>query len=241
LHSYPWQLYTRLLQLDLMVRLEQTFPVDELKAEFDKVIENYRPAEQFGQYHRGGWSGVALHAIDGNPLDDQDNFDAVCSKTAALKHAPLMEEIIDSFPCEKRRVRLLRLAPGRKIFWHSEPWHSIDSKMVRLHIPITSNDQVGFQISHQDLNWQPGELWYGDFSFPHRLQNSGDTERIHLVIDLETNDAIRKLFPKSLHQQRLRRIKARARCYKMVKAWDKVFATELRLQNSRSKLVDESK
>jgi len=240
-HLYPWQLDTRWHGLEMTARLEQTFPADELKAEFDAVVEHYAPQEQFGHYHRGGWTGVALHAIDGNPLDDQDNLqdpNIVLSKTPALKYAPLMEQIIDSFPCEKRRVRLLRLAPGREVFWHCEPWHSVDSRLLRLHSPIVTNDRVDFQISHEDLRWQPGELWYGDFSFPHRLHNRSDIERIHLVIDLETNDAIRPMLPKSMHAQRLARNRARKRCARMFRYWNRFFGTDAHLVSAQRARAD---
>ncbi|MCP4277494.1 MAG: aspartyl/asparaginyl beta-hydroxylase domain-containing protein [Gammaproteobacteria bacterium] len=231
-HRYPWQLDTRLHGLELTARLKQKFPADQLKAEFDTIIEHYAPQDQFGHYHHGGWTGVALHAIDGNPLDDQDNLkdsNVVLSKTPALQHAPLMEQIIDSLPCEKRRVRLLRLEPNREIFWHCEPWHTIDSRLLRLHVPIVTDDLVDFQISHEDLRWRPGELWYGDFSFPHRLHNRSNIERIHLVIDVETNDAIRKMLPKSLHMQRQARIRARKRCTSMFRYWNRFFATDANL------------
>jgi hypothetical protein len=228
-HMYPWQLDTRWHDLQLTAQLAASYPEQQLRAELDLILKNYSPQEQFGQYHLGGWSGVALHAIDGDPTKDHDDFDVELHKTPALKHAPLMEQIIDSLPGEKRRVRILQLAPGKRVFWHSDAWHSIDSKLLRLHVPIIRNDRVGFQISHQDCPWKPGELWYGDFSFPHRLQNGGDASRIHLVIDLVNNDAIRELLPNQLLQQSKPRAYARQRSRKFVHAWDQLFATEKRL------------
>lgn len=228
-HSYPWQIYTRLAGLQLTARLKGEYPVDTLRAELDAVLAEFAPKQQFGQYHAGGWSGVALHAVDGNPAEDQDYPDAVYAKTPALQLAPTMEEIIDSFPCSKRRVRLLQLEPGRKVFWHRDFWHSVDSTQLRLHVPIVTNDKVGFQISHQDCRWQAGEIWYGDFTFPHRLQNGGDEGRIHLVIDLKVNDEVLGLLPDVLMQQRDTRMRARTRCNSMMTTWNQIFATENRL------------
>lgn len=233
-HSYPWQLYTRLAGVQLTAQLDGRYPVETLRAELAAVLSEYSPQQQFGQYHAGGWSGVALHAPDGNPLEDRDFPDAVYAKTPALELAPTMEQIIDSFPCAKRRVRLLELSPGRKVFWHRDFWHSVDSTQLRVHVPIITNDRVGFQISHQDCPWQPGELWYGDFTFPHRLQNGGDEGRVHLVIDLEVNGEVLGMLPESLLQQRAKRQRARVFCNKAMTLWNQVFATENRLSVTRT-------
>ena len=232
-HAYPWQLYTKHNDVQLTAQLESDYPVDKLVAELAAVLQAYTPKQQFGQYHAGGWRGVALHAIDGDPTEDQDRPEATFAKTPALELAPTMESIIDSFPCEKRRVRILQLAPGRKIFWHRDFWHSVDSTQLRLHIPIITNDKIGFQISHQDCRWKAGELWYGDFTFPHRLQNGGDESRAHLVIDLINNEALRSMLPESILRQREARGKARKRCNSLMNAWSQIFATENRLAAAR--------
>lgn len=43
----------------------------------------------------------------------------------------------------------------------------------------------------------PGECWYMNFNLPHRITNAGNTDRVHLVMDIIINDAIRELFSKS--------------------------------------------
>jgi hypothetical protein len=237
-HAYPWQIYTRILGLELTAKLEASYPADALRAELEEVLANYAPKQQFGPYHKGGWKGIALHAIDGNPLEDQDEPDATFEKTPALKFAPTMEAIIDSFPCYKRRIRILKLSPGHKIYWHRDFWHSIDSTQLRLHVPIITNDKVGFQISHQDCRWQPGELWYGDFTFPHRLQNAGENARVHLVIDLMKNDELVRMLPTSLSSQQAKRMRARKRCGQLLEAYTDIFATENRLALARQARTD---
>jgi len=232
-HSYPWQLYTRMNSVELTAQLAAAYPVEELQAELEELLANFAPQDQFGQYHRGGWSGIALNAIDGDALRDDDDFEKTLTKTPAIKFAPTMERIIDALPSEKRRVRILQLAPGKQIFWHRDFWHSVDSKIIRLHIPIVTSPKVGFQIGHQDCIWQPGELWYGDFTFPHRLQNAGNEARIHLVIDLHNDAALRALLPESLVNQGEVRERARQRSGMLLDTWGQVFATEMRLQAAR--------
>jgi hypothetical protein len=43
---------------------------------------------------------------------------------------------------------------------------------------------------------QPGSLYYVNFSKLHYVRNDGDTDRLHLVLDLEANDWLRNIFPK---------------------------------------------
>lgn len=232
-HRFPWQLYTGWHKLQLTAKLPQTFPVDELREELDRVLDRYAPAQQHGQYHLGGWTGVALNAIEADPYGVKDLYGIECHKTPALELAPRMEEIIDFFPCEKRTVRILALEPGKKIFWHRDLLHSVDSHILRLHVPIITNDKVGFQISHEDCSWQPGELWYGDFTFPHRLQNAGEMTRVHLVLDLQVNDELLAMMPDSLQEQKATRMRARERCSFMLKAWHRLFATQKRLHTAQ--------
>jgi hypothetical protein len=41
---------------------------------------------------------------------------------------------------------------------------------------------------------EPGESWYQDVSYPHRVANRGTEARIHLVLDCEINAFLRDLF-----------------------------------------------
>src|SRR5581483_5774054 len=112
------------------------------------------------------------------------------------------------------RVRLMQLLPGERVLWHFDSSESIDRANARVHVPIVTNAGVRFQISHEDCRWRPGELWYGDFSFPHRLHNTGSEGRIHLVLDLKVTDVVRSLFPREF----LDSVKQRARLRGLVQA-----------------------
>ena len=74
----------------------------------------------------------------------------------------------------------------------------LNNKLMRIHIPIVTNDKVIFEQwdcdgknvkGHMSL----GECWYLDVRKPHRAVNGGDTLRTHLVIDVEANEYIRGL------------------------------------------------
>ena len=196
-HLYPWQLATKRFGVKLTCKLDPVYDVPKLQAECNRIIEEYSPANQFGDDHEGGWKAVCLVSSGGDPYEDR-YLDGVFTKTPVLNLAPYMESIIDGFPGQTARVRLMQLLPRENIFWHFDGWQSLDQKDVRLHIPIVTNSEVQFQISHEDCRWLPGELWYGDFTFPHRLYNGGDSPRVHLVMDFVVDNEIKALFPRAI-------------------------------------------
>ena len=213
---YPWQVISRSMGINLSCRLRTGEWIDAnlIIAETKKVVT------QFGlvghgmdcRYHDGGWSSIGLISHEGNPHELR-RLPGKFVKTPVLTLAPYLESIIDSFQCDKERVRLMALQPGKNIYWHYDPTESIDTNInARLHIPIITNPGVQMQICHEDLIWRPGELWYGEYSFPHRLRNRGQAERIHLVLDLKMSDYVTSLFPPSFLEQKERRSRARRWC-----------------------------
>jgi quercetin dioxygenase-like cupin family protein len=122
-------------------------------------------------------------------------WDANYEKTPILAACPYLEEIVDEFECPKERVRLLRLEPGKNINTHTDLGDGWAMGKVRLHIPIITNPEVYFYVDDERVIMNPGELWYCDFTHPHRVHNRGDQARVHLVLDLRVNDWLRDFFP----------------------------------------------
>ena len=67
--------------------------------------------------------------------------------------------------------------------------------LMRVHIPLKTNPEAIFTVWNQD--GQPvqqhmglGKLWALDVRWPHRAQNNGADERIHLVLDVQVDSAI---------------------------------------------------
>jgi hypothetical protein len=125
-----------------------------------------------------------------------------------LQDTPLMKEfepyighILNMLPAKKERVRLMKLEPdGGVLDRHTDQTDRYlgteDGDIIRLHIPIFTNDDVFFSSWDWDGNevtaqMREGELWYLDIRKPHRATNGGRTERVHLVIDVVANNNIR--------------------------------------------------
>lgn len=195
-HLYPWQLLTKLTGAKMSCQLESNVDIDRLRCDAEKIIAKFKPVGQHGDDHAGGWKSVSLISYGGDSYESKILKNTPSLKTNALKLAPYMESVIDSFEADKTRVRMMQLLPTENILWHYDPIESLDKGLARIHIPIITNPGVKFQLSHEDCQWKAGEVWYGDFTFPHRLYNGGNEGRIHLVFDIKVNNRLLKLFPK---------------------------------------------
>ena len=116
---------------------------------------------------------------------------------------PEVEVLLDQLPGKKHRIRFMSLKPeDGELRRHTDlvdPDQGIsDGKLARIHFPIVTNDKVEFQNWDWDgkadpINMKVGEAWYLDVRKPHRAVNSGDTHRIHMVVDVESSEDLRKL------------------------------------------------
>jgi hypothetical protein len=215
-HLYPWQLLTRANGAQMTCLLKSDLDVERLAEETEKIIASYVPIDQHGDDHAGGWKSVSLISFGGDPFESKILPGKGPMKTPALQLAPYMESVLDTFEFEKQRVRMMQLLPGETILWHADATESIDISIARIHIPLVTNPDVRFQLSHEDCQWQAGEVWYGDFSFPHRVHNGGDEGRIHLVIDVHVDDKLLDVFPQDYIANRAKRDPIREPIGKMV-------------------------
>lgn len=96
------------------------------------------------------------------------------------------------------RIRLMRLAPGGGELQRHTDQVDPDSgvgigQLMRLHVPLKTNPDVKFSVwkasGEQYTEHIPyGQVWMLDTRWPHMAVNGGTDERIHLVIDVETNE-----------------------------------------------------
>jgi hypothetical protein len=181
-----------------IVRLGRTYDPKRLLRDLDVAIKVGEFILNRPTYHDGGWRALALVSLDGGTDAKSLRWAgerATYKKTPVVRECPYFEEIIDSFECPVQRVRLLRLEPGAKIHEHVDLGDGWAMKKVRVHIPIVTHEKVFFFVDGQRVKMAPGELWYCDFTRPHRVHNQSDIGRVHLVLDLTVDDWLRGLFP----------------------------------------------
>ena len=153
------------------------------------------------------WTALSLHGYGPEPSDiykpgfsgNNKNISSELQWTS-LCNDPVMKpicEMIFKLPCKFERIRFMKLAAGKSLRKHTD---NIDDdilrkKIVRLHIPIRTNDQVVFTVYENNddemgrhLNLKTGKYYYLDVSQPHAVSNNSAFDRYHLVVDCFVNE-----------------------------------------------------
>ncbi|MDQ0791662.1 aspartyl/asparaginyl beta-hydroxylase domain-containing protein [Streptomyces sp. B1I3] len=179
----------------ISARLPRSYDPTRLAEDLDR-LRALPQAPQPGPYHDGEWTGVDLYAQGGGsgPAPQLEPF----LPTPALDHAPYIAELLTGLEVPKLMVRLLTLPPGADIGEHNDAGCNPQFGSVRLHVPIQTHPDVVMVVDGERMRWQPGELWWGDFSKRHWLRNDSEVTRVHLVIDVLVNDFVLELFPPEL-------------------------------------------
>lgn len=160
---------------------------DLLKMQSSDWIEHF-----VKQNYNGDWDVIPLRApaTATHPVM-MIYSDPSCTEftdTTFLQESNYLQEVLQSFLCPLLAVRLMRLSAGSLIKEHSDYDLDVESGVVRLHVPITTNDKVEFQLNGTRVIMLQGECWYLRLSDCHSVVNHGDEDRVHLVIDAKVND-----------------------------------------------------
>lgn len=184
--------------LALTAKLSRTYDVSRLVGDL-RALERFIPVPQASDYHDGEWRGLCLIGVNGDYADAASGGAmGPFAETELLARTPYFRGLIEELPCSKRAVRLLFLPPGGRIRPHNDEGVSFESGFLRLHVPIVTHQDVHFILGGQRCEWLPGELWYGDFSQTHEVENRSPVLRVHLVLDVLLSRALLELFPEDL-------------------------------------------
>jgi quercetin dioxygenase-like cupin family protein len=103
----------------------------------------------------------------------------------------LFQPVLQALPAPVWMSRLTRLLPGGTIARHRD--NNVARNIVRIHVPIVTAGSVEFRIGGVALPMRPGEAWHIDPRFPHEVHNRGDSDRVHLIVDLFTTPALQAM------------------------------------------------
>jgi len=84
------------------------------------------------------------------------------------------------------RLILAKLVAGGRIPKHTDAGYSL-LHCHRVHLPIVTNEGVVFHVGGEEINMQAGELWEINNGTVHAVENRGDSDRIHLIVDWMPN------------------------------------------------------
>jgi Aspartyl/Asparaginyl beta-hydroxylase len=156
------------------------------------------------QNYDGDWSAIPLRSpADAVHPVRQIYSDPTCRSfvdTPMLQSCGYFRQVLDSFACPLRVVRLMRLTPGSIIKEHTDHELSFEEGSVRIHVPVTTNDGVEFYLNGSRVVLHAGSCWYLRLSDPHSVRNLGNCDRVHMVIDAMVNDWLTAVFEQAARQ-----------------------------------------
>jgi Aspartyl/Asparaginyl beta-hydroxylase len=177
------------------LRLPLSFDATALARDLTSLPSNEWITHFNQGYFDGQWDGLALRALPdayGIVPDGQAPASAY-EATTRLATCPALATALSVFQCPLKSVRLLRLTPGSVIREHTDPDLGLERGQARIHIPVSTNPGVEFYVDNRRIVMGPGECWFLGLNRPHRVQNLGATDRVHLVLDCEVNSWLEDL------------------------------------------------
>lgn len=143
------------------------------------------------------WRILPLRSLGGDPHRTDPGGAGLedFADTPWLAMAPYLAKTIAAIPAPVRSVRLMALGSGAKVDEHRDSKFGFQYGTLRLHVPIETNPGAVVVIDGVPRHWTAGQLWFGDFSRPHYVANSGNRPRIHMVIDCLITRELLNLFP----------------------------------------------
>ncbi len=184
------------------VKLQKRFDIPLMRQELHRLESASWLAHYNTLQYEGMWTTLPLRSINGS-MENSVSIQAsslqknmVYENTPLLETCPYLNSVICFFECEKMSVRLMNLNAGAIIKEHSDYDMNFEKGEARFHIPIRTNADVHFFVEGGEIPMQSGECWYLNLSLKHRVENCGDTNRIHLVIDCKVNEWLENLLAK---------------------------------------------
>jgi hypothetical protein len=170
---------------------------DLVAAQSEDWVPHYNDRD-FG----GNWCGMSLRSPSGRG-NDLAVAGSSFVETPVLARCPAFRAVLGALQCPLKAVRLLSLAPGSFIREHVDNALDFEDGEVRIHVPLQTSSKVEFYLTGERLLLETGRCYYVNVNLPHRVNNRGDSDRVHLVIDAEVNDWLRDVFARSAPVPRL--------------------------------------
>ena len=230
---YPWEHLTQEAGLEFFYKLPYAMDPDILLEEYEEIDKRFKflVHSRVNPYYCSGWEDICLVAPFGDPHNvlplssyiakDAPRLDSDYQATELVKYAPhTMEWIKSTFPWRVKRVRYSRLLSGGYLPLHHDYAAGYYGITMRCHVNITGWKGNRQKICHQmHSDMRPGELWYGEYSFPHTAWNVSEIPRVHLLLDFYAED-VRERTPDTLpsvyHEQKEARDRVRPAVLEMM-------------------------
>jgi hypothetical protein len=199
-----------------LLNIESTlvYPIDGIKIDVNRLQQDLRtmeesfwiPQDRYARQPITHWHGVALYSVNG------DSEDLRCADRLPVHRTPAGEkcsyicnELLPQFGAPWLRVVFYRLKGGTKIGRHRDlSENRMIPGVVRIHIPVITNDRIVMYVDDKPYRFDPGTAWYFDATAFHSVENNSDQDRIHLVADFKLSAELNRVLKPLTLNDRLR-------------------------------------
>ena len=165
------------------MRLKQPFLKLPIRFDADALAAEVRALPQSAWTpHPTGFVGNEAVRLVTPAGEDSDAIEGPMAATDSLNRCDYVRQIMAEIGGVWGRSRFMGLAPGREVPPHIDI-HYYWRTHLRIHIPVITNPGVLFTCGDQTVHMAAGECWVFDSFLRHDVQNKGDAQRIHLVLD----------------------------------------------------------
>jgi hypothetical protein len=96
----------------------------------------------------------------------------------------VLDEIKELIEIKDWAASLILLPAGKQVYKHRDTY-PCPSNLHRIHLPVMTNDHCFFSCGKIRTNMKIDNLYeVRNLNFKHKVNNQGDTDRIHLVVDV---------------------------------------------------------
>src|SRR5690606_36855978 len=162
------------------------FPFMQLPIQFDAdalAREVLALDESCWRARMGGVAGnSALPLVTTGGAVESDELAGDMRPTPWLQQCPYIMQVMDALGATWGRSRLMRLSGRSQLAAHVDTNYYWQERM-RVHVPIVTTPAVRFHCGDAEEHMGAGECWIFDTWRRHGVVNTGDVDRIHLVMD----------------------------------------------------------
>jgi len=207
------------------------YPLDQvrvdlqgLRADYDRVSAahpDWTPQDR-KKVGKTNWTGISLYSLNGRADDMRCSSYPITKPTPAAEYCPhIMNELLPQLGIGSLlRVAFYRVDAGTGVGRHRDWEMGRANGVVRIHVPIVTNEQAIMFNNGRWYHMPAGQAWYFDTSSIHAVENGGDEHRIHLAVDVRVGKETSHLFKRVQASDRIRFVYVRGRTFwKRVRAF----------------------
>ena len=180
---------------------------DDIAADQARFLGNYTRKYNAGAFAHPMASELAEHPEMVTDERHKADLSRVARWTTLARELPALTSVVQSVPWWARteRVRLLRMQTGQ-LGRHTDitdrAGGTRDGQVARFHIPLVTDPAIKMSTwdldgHRREMHLQQWHCYYLDARKPHAVANPTPVSRVHLVVDVIVNSAVRSAIAES--------------------------------------------